>query len=389
MTNFFNAIGVADMERVHSAVIGWMLSDGCTAFSRQTKSDIINTMFGQQPSRVFSQISVFVEVYNIDILIVTKDASGNEECWVIENKIKSNQHHNQLDKYVGIIKGSQLTKGKNSHPITGKYKKMTQHYCFFTLIDETPQGKNSNLWKNFRYTDLEKVLSNKLPNNIINSQQYIINEYVACLNEMNDALLDFLQNPAFYPHVFTDGNKKKAEKDEQYLQKIENNSGKFGRYISECGLETIFQKCYLGEEWKKYLKKTQKKYYWGIYETRGNAALDIGGPTIEDKTTNEKYNTQIEFQNGTFKVQITPFDNSKITKNVFINKWGSIGNMIKTSNSQKLRVNLSKSNNNSIYMSLSFQVKDWWKFSNLWTNIGACEKLLDELIKKGNCVKAP
>ena len=403
MTNFFNAIGVADMERVHSAVIGWMLSDGCTAFSRQTKSDIINTMFKPQTSRVFSQISVFVEVYNIDILIVTKDASGNEECWVIENKIKSNQHHNQLDKYVKIIACEEIGEEKKAKIITDKYKYIPEakrHFCFLTLIGEEPQSSFVQKWHNFTYKEFCDVLSCAIKTGTTKDKHWIIlNEYVECIKELNKALEKFLANPSNYEHVFTDGNKKKADKNEEYLQKIEKKSGKLGRFISECGLETIFQKCYLGNEWSNHLKKTQKKKCdWGIYETWGNAALDNGYPTIKGKITGEKekYNTQIEFQNGTFKVQITPSKDNNILKDDFFEKWKRLfedkkKELNETMHGQKPEwdVNCSRKDNKSRYISLSLQVEDWWKSSNLWTNIGTCEKLLDELIKKGNCVKAP
>ena len=39
MSNFFNAIGVADMEKVHSAVIGWMLSDKCERVREKRKDN--------------------------------------------------------------------------------------------------------------------------------------------------------------------------------------------------------------------------------------------------------------------------------------------------------------------------------------------------------------
>ena len=50
-SNFFDAIGVADMEKVHSAVIGWMLSDNCTAFGevengRKIRSALLQKIFG-------------------------------------------------------------------------------------------------------------------------------------------------------------------------------------------------------------------------------------------------------------------------------------------------------------------------------------------------------
>ena len=400
MTNFFNAIGVADMERVHSAVIGWMLSEGCIVFDPKTKSDIINTMFGLQPSRVFCQISVSAEVFDIDILITTEDQNGKQECWVIENKIKSNQHSNQLDKYVKIIAGEKIKEGKKEKIITEKYKyipEANRHFCFLTLIGEAPQGGFSQKWKNFTYNNLSRIFERALKNgNTTHEHWIILNEYAKCIKELNEALSDFLKSPTSYEHVFTDGNKRKDEKDEQYLQNISSKSGSHGRFISECGLETIFQKCYLGEKWNAYLQKTQKNYDWGISETRGNAALDIGYPTIRDKSTGKKYNTQVEFQNGTFKIQITPPKDNNISKDEFFKKWEELFNKKKeelnqniTGKRPKWRVNCSRSNNNNRYISLSLQVEKWWAEQNLWKLINNCENLLKKLIAEGNCVTIP
>lgn len=39
--SFFDKIGVADMEKVHSAVIGWMFSNDCCALNKQQKSELL------------------------------------------------------------------------------------------------------------------------------------------------------------------------------------------------------------------------------------------------------------------------------------------------------------------------------------------------------------
>ncbi|MBR6319438.1 MAG: PD-(D/E)XK nuclease family protein, partial [Prevotella sp.] len=56
----------------------------------------------------FNSFEVKVEHHDIDILIIT----DNDTCWVIENKIKSSQHSNQLDKYYDIINGIPVKIGR-------------------------------------------------------------------------------------------------------------------------------------------------------------------------------------------------------------------------------------------------------------------------------------
>lgn len=379
MKNFFNAIGVADMERVHSAVIGWMLSDDCEAFGSVVKSGLLCQLFGEEPSRVFSKIKVNVEVFNIDILIETEDKNDIKECWIIENKIKSSQHSDQLDKYVRII--------------TERFKVIPEknhHFCFLTLIDEKPQGDSQQRWKNFTYENLYFILANALVTGNKNHKHWIIlNEYEKCIKELNDALSDFLDYPTNYPHVFTDGSKKKDEKDEQYLQHILGESDKYGRYISECGLETIFQKCYLSKLWNEYLTTTTKEHKWNISESRGNAALDIHYPMIEDKSTGEKYKTQIEIQNGTFKVQI--FQDKDVNKtnqgDYFQNKWKDAFTTVKKNSYPCWQVNSPNSNSAGLYLSISKHIEEWWtkEPDELWKMIKICEAIRKQLIAQGNC----
>ena len=101
--NFFDTTSIACRERVHSAVIGWMLSDGCTALTTGQKLDILCGLFHvkNKPKNV-KNIEVRLEWNNIDILIITTSSQGSC-CWVVENKLKSSQHDNQLDKYESII----------------------------------------------------------------------------------------------------------------------------------------------------------------------------------------------------------------------------------------------------------------------------------------------
>lgn len=166
MNNFFDAIGIADMEKVHSAVIGWMLSCNCSAFNITTKSELLQDIFQvKKNDRVeqFDSIEVYIEWRNIDILILTKN-----KCWVIENKIKSSQHSDQLNRYAKILNCQKLmsprqfqkylenpksfeTKNLKDNP----YKDYEKAYCFLTLIHEKPiTDEDKAEWKNTHYSQL-------------------------------------------------------------------------------------------------------------------------------------------------------------------------------------------------------------------------------------------
>lgn len=305
MSNFFNAIGVADMEKVHSAVIGWMLSDKCQAFDIKAKSTLLCNLF-QENVRIFNTIDVHVEVYNIDILIETNDNQGNKECWVIENKIKSNQHSNQLDKYVDVINGTALSTGKNPQPITTKYVNYPAHYCFLTLIQESPRGVHFRKWKNLQYKDFLNLLGNVLNSKNNHVDAHILTEYAQCLSEMTSALNDFLKKPEDYPFVFTDGSKKKTQKN---MVAIGKSKGGYASYIAECGLETIFQKCLLSQLFNN-LPIVKNIKDWGdnlvIEEWHGTAMFGTGLNNWQKIQNSLKM--QIEFQGGSFKVVLISND---------------------------------------------------------------------------------
>ena len=296
MSNFFNSIGVADMEKVHSAVIGWILSDKFDELNPNEKSEILCSLFGEKPFRYFSEINVIVEVFDIDILITTKEhVSDKEECWVIENKIKSSQHSNQLDKYVEIIRGVAMTSGKSHVPITTDYKHISacnQHYCFLTLIEDDPIGTHRSLWINKRYSELFSILSS-YHSSCSGDDGIIYNQYTNCIKEISNWLEDFCNYPGNYPHVFTDGHKKKTEKD--YVA-ISKDPGKYACNIAECGLETIFQKAFL----KDYVRKNLPNILKGIdiKDTRGTAMFDYTYNYFGD------FLLQIQFQGHSFKVVI-------------------------------------------------------------------------------------
>ncbi len=380
MSNFFNAIGVADMEKVHSGVIGWMLSDDCTALGSIEKSELLCSLFEITPFCVFDEIKVRVEVYDIDILITTK-IRQIEECWVIENKLKSNQHDNQLDKYVRIINGLEMTKEKSPKPITDKYQHIeskNQHYCVLSLIEEDPLGDYKNKWINTKYIQIKDTLKDfvKGLSKDNNDEYAIIKEYVNCLEFLTNALSEFQANPQEYPIVFKDGNKKKDEKDEEYLNGIATKYGQNARFISQNGLETIFQKCLLGNRWKacRYYGNYSLVNKWIIDDSRGTAKLSI--------TLNEcpEYISGIEFQNGSFKFQLLKIKDSSDDK---LKKWKNLLIEIKDKNSNiKWRVNPPK--NKSSYISISHSVDNWWQMdaNTLNSHFEKCYKIGEVIINE-------
>lgn len=338
---FFDKICVADMEKVHSAVIGWMFSDNCQALDKKQRSEILCELFGVKPFVEFETIRVDVELHDIDILILTDEGTPNATCWVIENKVKSSQHCNQLDKYVKIVNGDIVKMGRSEHTITD-YHNFNKHFCFLTLVGETSKCKEA-CWKNTTYKNLVDILNGISLS--LNNDGVILSEYRQCITNLSDALDDFLNNHQAYEDVFIDGGKKKWDK-----VNIKGN-GCFVKYLSDNGLETIFQKCFLSHINQQ--TNNWMLYDFGISETHGKALIEYG----LKKEKGMSYG--IQFQNGAFKVQVLESEaKSKIEIDAFWNHWNRVLNGLCLPVDWKL--NHSKGRKVP-YFSISKRINGWYK----------------------------
>ena len=357
--SFFDKIGVADMEKVHSAVISWMFSDDCCALNKQQKSELLCSLFNVRSVQAFNSFEVKVEHHDIDILIIT----DNDTCWVIENKVKSSQHSNQLDKYYDIINGIPVKTGRKTH-IIEDYKALNKHFCYLTLVNEQPQYIN-NVWVNTTYKDFSKALKDALFNVNPNDDYIILKEYLCCITNLAKALDDFINNHQQYPEVFVNGANKKK------------NTGKF---VAGKGLETIFQKCFLSH----IIDKTQNYRDFDISETHGIALAEK-----KDVLSIGNYKLGIQFQDGSFKAQIL---NESIKSNVFWNFWN--GTITKTNNGVMINnksfsgwnCNPSKSQKGA-YFSISKRIPNWYSKSvndivSDWNKMyNECITVLNEIVK--------
>lgn len=286
---FFDYLSMAHAERVHSQVLGWLLSLNEAILPEKQKSSFLNSLFGLNEE--FTKIKVETETDSIDIIIET-----NLGGFLIENKLKSSEHSGQTKKYA------------ERYPQHKKY--------YLSLIGELPFH---NEWKAITYKHLRDSL------NLINisksfRESYFLEDYQLTVNNLVTAYDAFLQNPYAYPNVFDDGVKTKHQK-EKYEDIIQN-------YIRVNQLETIFQKAYLHE----MMKKIDIDNYYEVNESHGNALLQV---VVFGVDYNEKkYNIGFQLQADTFKINIasTNYHGSSISeiddkllnsfKEVFLNKNG-------------------------------------------------------------------
>lgn len=336
--NFFDLLALADVERVHSAVIGWLFSDECEALTREERSKVLNELFGLPHDRaIYKTSKMHLEWENIDILWETETFDGVKECWILENKIKSSQHHYQLDTYEKIINGETCRckdSDKSDHNCESRqrykdYPKETKHYCFLTVIGELAKSANGN-YHNTTYTQLVKSLE---PNFSVeasarNTDWIMANEYFKAIQEMTRVTKAFLDNPTNFPRVFLDGNKGMQVKLDSYKDK---NLTEDEMYIAQRGMETLMQKYYLFDVIKEVIDSLNDPQinWWHVGETRGNADMGFHFENYIDRHDGKDYHFDISFQAGTFKFAVSYKYREAESRDLkvrqeFINKWEDI-----------------------------------------------------------------
>lgn len=138
-SNFFSLISMADVERVQSAVIAWLFSDSCKALTLQAKLDALKSIFSIDTNLShIDEIEAHTEFQHMDIVFYLKEKGTKKYILVIENKIKSDQHDNQLKRYV-----QQVTSFRVPYSLV-----------YLTLLS----GPNYDNWNNVPYSKLHSEL---------------------------------------------------------------------------------------------------------------------------------------------------------------------------------------------------------------------------------------
>lgn len=256
---FFEYIAAADAEKVHSQMIGWMFSKDCDVFEDEEKSKILNELIPKAGGIQLIPKKVHVEINDIDILI-----EGEDWLIVIENKIKSSQHSNQLFKYEFLTaineeeKKESFIKWKSLESIEDDLESSLEQngfhtikrlkldnakkifYMYLTLTKEVPV---STKWENITYSSFYDI-SNKILNlkpEKSTKDFLILTEYLKSINNLTLALDFIVDKPDVRKWVFEHGDysKKQIFEDEKF-----STYNPEIQYIAETGLVRFMQKYY-------------------------------------------------------------------------------------------------------------------------------------------------
>ena len=267
-------IQTASIEKNHSAALAWFFSAHNNSIGDTTKKNIISSLIDPKIEGQFEikgQFEyVFLEYKNIDLIIEYEDS-----VFAIENKIKISEHNHQLTKYSEILQNDERFNGKKVYKL------------FLTLIGEKPTDQD---WLPISYEDVLNALKE------ITTKNDILIDYLDNLNKLVNSKKEFMENHQNFPNVFKDGGQKK------YQKKLPESASPSAKYISENGLETIFQKAFLSKLAKE-LKFDCEHLIIG--ETRGTALIDFKNPFCCRTFNIEGVNIDIglQIQGSTIKVQ--------------------------------------------------------------------------------------
>lgn len=298
MNNFFNYIGVADIERVHSSVIAWMLSENCHAFSQTVKSKILRKMFGVDENNItYLKIETQVESDHIDIVFTTNQ-NEMTTFWVVENKIKSLEHK---------VKSGKWQTEEYANKILEKNSEGVNHFVLLSLTGEDAKSIKTK-WHSLKYEDLYKIFEKAeraTDNDQAKRHIVIVDEYLDSLRNITDSLQEFINSPEKFPEIFhklPNCNKKNLD-----------NSQETNQFILSNNLESIFQIALYNEIVKCikccYYDKCEdlKEYNISGSARNGDAEIIFKAQTIGQIGT-DKITIAISFQSGTYKIVIAADD---------------------------------------------------------------------------------
>ena len=196
--NVFDTLKVSRTEIRHSNVLAWLFDPREThglggAFIKSFINVIISKgIINDSVDKVkllltqFDNYRLFREKNNIDILAVN-DSEQAKVVLVIENKIDSNDHNNQLDHYYEFIEK--------------EYNKYERIYLYLTPDGRAPIEGNGN-WEMVGYDSIIDAIDRTTKKITINQHlQQFINDYVDILrreivnnNKLNEICTEIYNN---------------------------------------------------------------------------------------------------------------------------------------------------------------------------------------------------
>lgn len=269
---FFEHLGLADMEKVHSQTLAWIFSEDCKSIPFKSKQKLVRNIFKLDYD--FSRIDTITEKDSIDIILKL----DNDYWLVIENKIKIGLHSNQLDNY--------YSKSNKKNDIGRNY---FYYLTLFKTTEELPKDANGNeIWQKITYENILNAFEFEKNNFIESTNDYpILISYLQTLYNFYCVFDSFLQNPKKFI-CFRDTKEQEEIRTEFYE---ENN------YLERFRFIAFAEKLYLMQSIMIINKEYSRK--WRLDSPHGNGQI---GCCFDDCSDSSKLKYHVAFQKNSIKL---------------------------------------------------------------------------------------
>ncbi len=297
--NFFDAISKASMEAMHSAALAWIIDHkGSEALSPAEKATFVNSLFNTEFSED-AKLKAVTEYMHIDILvydITPNEGNNNRERTVltIENKIRSKQGRDQLEKYEKVVEQDENL---------SKYER--KQFCFLTLADEQAGSEG---WSNVRYKELKEALQSFVNKKKKDRDVFFLEEYYQAVSNLVTVKEAFLKEPwrDEFCGVFEECTLSTSKKIRQTFSLQEDGGtqiSEMAAFIRKNNLETVLYAAFLRKIYNEIHGELSNLGPVSIDETRGRPLLDFHNDAWKITCRGVKFNLGIEYQE-TFKIQV-------------------------------------------------------------------------------------
>ncbi len=207
---FFDYISSASEEKIHSQTLGWLLSENCDALQEKNKKEFLNLLLGKNKiENKFNIEDVLVEYFDIDLLIVC-----DKFVVVIENKLKSSEHSNQLEKYIllvekdidpnrveiylkglhGLFDDNKNNFESTRNKIQDSLKRKNIH-SYFVYLNFINRNASNDHYENITYIKILNFLKKIKTTHPIKTDATILESYKTSLGNLEKCLIEFCKNP--------------------------------------------------------------------------------------------------------------------------------------------------------------------------------------------------
>lgn len=269
--NVIEALTVAQRENVHSAMLGFLLSD--ERLNVGSRLDLLRSLHDELMFEgELLAIDAETEWNHIDILVRLTFAGG-ESGWVaIENKLKSSEHGDQLDRYdvsLQSVKGTVLGK------------------VMLSLTGETP--RRGSHWRAASYDDLLRGLTHVARSA---PDHESLRAYVDAVRRLVDARTLVQRSPHHATQAFS-----------PTASVLDAGDG-FGRFLHRGRMKMMLQRAWMCSVRDLIMAKlVASDWRASVGETHGAALLDIARVVTRD---GGKVRIGVQIQYRTVKVFAHP-----------------------------------------------------------------------------------